>query len=306
MSTNTAPVSIGLPVFNGAPFLAATLEALLAQTYSDFELIISDNASTDQTEEICRRYAAKDRRVFYYRQEQNLGAAKNYNRVFALSRGKYFKWAAADDLCTSDFLQRCVEIMECEPEVVVCYPKTQIIDQRGEILENYDDHLNLLSPSAKDRFLKLMRSLRECNAVFGLIRSSVLRKTRLIGSYIGSDNCLLAELSLHGKFFEIPEYLFFRRSHPGASSSNKSVEQQLEFFDPGLKGRIVLPGWRRKLEDFISIKRAPIRFREKVSLNANLVSSIMYSRKVYITELRGAVKHFLQQRRKNLLLGHRL
>ncbi|MDZ7289978.1 MAG: glycosyltransferase [candidate division KSB1 bacterium] len=302
MRTITTPrVSIGLPVFNGEPFLAETLESLLAQTYSDFELIISDNASTDQTGQICQAFAARDDRIRYHRNEKNFGASRNYNRVFELSHGEYFKWAAADDLCAPEFLQRCVDILDRDPEVVVCYCKTQIIDHDGVMVENYDDRLHLQSPVAKERFLQLMRSMRECNAVFGLMRSEVLKKTRLIGNYVGSDGCLLAELCLHGKFYEIPEYLFFRRTHPGACSSNKDQEHQLEFFDPRLKGRIVFPWWRRRLEDFASVMRAPIRSRDKWALFADLAFGIFYNRKTYLRELQIALEQLLHRQRKGLL-----
>ena len=92
-------VSIGLPVYNGQEFLEETLHSILNQTFNDFELIICDNASTDRTAEICRSFAKRDRRIRYYRNEINLGAAKNFNGVFFLARGEYLKWSDNDDLC---------------------------------------------------------------------------------------------------------------------------------------------------------------------------------------------------------------
>jgi glycosyltransferase involved in cell wall biosynthesis len=292
-------VSIGLPVFNGEPFLEATLNALLAQTYPDFELIISDNASTDQTEAICREYAAKDRRMFYHRHEKNLGAARNYNRVFELSRGEYFKWAAADDLCAPDFLARCVEVLDHDPEIVVCYAKTKIIDAHGAILGEYEHDLSVQSVVATRRFLQVMRSLQECNAVFGLMRSNILRRTGLIGNYIAADGSLLAELSLYGKIYQLPAPLFFRRDHPQASSRNRRQDQQLEFFDPRLKGRIVFPKWRRVFENFVAVKRAPLLRREKVPLLAYLAYRIVFGRNGYGRELVAAAKQFLRNHPDN-------
>jgi glycosyltransferase involved in cell wall biosynthesis len=291
MDTTTTPrVSIGLPVFNGERFLEETLGSLLSQTYPDFELIISDNASTDQTEAICRAYAAKDRRVLYSRYEKNLGAARNYNRVFELSRGEYFKWAAADDLCAPNFLQQCVDTLDREPQAVVCYAKTKIIDECGKILCGDNNSLNLQSPVARQRFLQFLRAVGECNAVFGLIRSAALKRTRLIGNYIASDTCLLAELSLYGKMVEIPEYLFFRRDHPRASSRNRSQDQQLEFFDPKLKGRVVLPKWRRVFENWVAVERAPIPLYEKAWLSAYLAYSVLLGRNGHGRELLAAAK----------------
>jgi glycosyltransferase involved in cell wall biosynthesis len=285
MKTSSPRVSIGLPVYNGMPFLVETLESLLAQTYADFELLISDNASTDETEKICRAYAARDARIRYSRQERNRGAAWNYNYVFNQARGAYLKWAAADDLCAPEFLARCVAVLDREPEVVVCYPQTVIIDAHGNPIDVDHQELDLSCPSARARFLQLMRLLQECNAVFGLIRAEVLRKTRLIGNYIASDVCLLAELSLHGKFFQVPEYLFLRRDHPEASSRKKSIELQMEFFDPTLKAHVVLPKWRRLYENAVSVERAPISWRDKVFLFGFLGYSVLLGHNGYGTEL---------------------
>ena len=98
-------LSVGLPVYNGENYLAESLEALLGQSYEDFELIISDNASTDGTADICRRYGKQDSRIRYIRQPRNIGLAPNHNFVFEQSRGEFFKWAAADDLYGRDLLQ---------------------------------------------------------------------------------------------------------------------------------------------------------------------------------------------------------
>ena len=90
-------VSVALPVYNGERYLRIAIEAILTQTYQDFEFIISDNASTDSTEQICREYAAIDKRICYHRNEKNIGAPRNFNRAFELSHGEYLKWATCDD-----------------------------------------------------------------------------------------------------------------------------------------------------------------------------------------------------------------
>ncbi len=113
-------LSVGMPVYNGQNYLAFTIEAILSQSFTDFELIISDNGSTDETEAICRAYAAQDARIRYERVEENLGAAYNFNRVFELARGRYFKWAAHDDYFTADYFERCIQVLEQNPAVVLC------------------------------------------------------------------------------------------------------------------------------------------------------------------------------------------
>ncbi len=208
----TPRVSIGMPVYNGELYLVKAMESLLAQDFGDFELIVSDNASTDATEDICRRFAAADNRIRYHRNDTNLGAAWNFNSLFKLARGKYFKWAAHDDVCEPEFIRKCVRVLEQDSSVVLCYPRTRIIGTRGQVLQDYNVRLNADAALPPDRVRAIIAD-HLCFEIFGLIRSSVLRKTRLIGNFISSDRALLIELALHGRFFEIPEYLFMRRAH---------------------------------------------------------------------------------------------
>jgi glycosyltransferase involved in cell wall biosynthesis len=284
-----------MPVYNGERFLRESLNSLLAQTFRDFELIISDNASTDQTEQICREYAAKDPRIRYDRNETNLGASKNYNRVFELSTGEYFKWAAADDLCAPTMLEQCVCILDQNPEVVVCYPKTNIIDEDGRTLEHYEDGLNLQSETASDRFRQFFRAVGECNAVFGLIRSNVLRQTALVGNYIASDNPLLAELSLYGRFCEIPEFLFYRRHHLHAYSSQTDIGQLLEFYDPKNKHRPPLTKWKHLCANFRAVERTPLRPGEKMRLRYYVIRMGIWSRHILARELSAGMRQMLRQ-----------
>lgn len=170
MSNCKPYISLGLPVYNGENFLRDTLDSILAQTFKDFELIISDNASTDSTEEICRAYAAQDQRVHYHRNEHNLGAARNYNRAFELSNGKYFKWAAHDDLYAPEYLEQCVKILESNPSIVLCYSPVIFIDNQGKQLrKSASELLNLRSPQASKRF-------REYLELFFPFRSSSCQK----------------------------------------------------------------------------------------------------------------------------------
>ena len=257
-------VSIGLPVFNGENYLEEALDSILAQTHSDFELIISDNASTDRTEEICRAYTARDERIRYFRNGTNLGAAKNFNRVFELSSGEYFKWAAHDDLCTPEYLERCVEILDRESDVVLCYSKTSIINERGELVENYFDGFDLRSLKPHERFRDFFQAPGLCNPIFGLIRASVLKRTPLIGNYAASDRVLLGELALLGQFYEVPEYLFLRRGHPQRSMAANVTDSEIAaWFDPAMSRKIFLPRWRRFFEYLSAIKRTPLSWSER-------------------------------------------
>lgn len=266
MSNREPRVSIGLPVFNGAAYLRATLDSLLAQTFTDFELVISDNASTDGTDEICREYAARDKRIRYLRNRENLGAAANYNRVFHLSSGEYFKWAAADDLCAPEFLERCVEVLDQEASVVLCYPRAKAIDERGNVLREYPAKPNAASTKPQERFYEFVCVPHPCVAVFGLIRANALRRTQLIGNFASADRPLLGELSLLGRFFEIQEFLFFYRNHPKQSWRAYPTRQSVQaWYDPARARKLTLPHWRLLREHLGSISRAPLGWSERTS-----------------------------------------
>jgi glycosyltransferase involved in cell wall biosynthesis len=265
MAQNRPRVSIGLPVFNGDNYLSQALDSLLAQTCQDFELIISDNASADRTQEICRAYAAKDQRIRYYRNEENLGAARNYNQVFELSSGEYFKWACHDDLCAPEFLERCVEVLDRQPNVILCFPRTNIIDEHGKLIDRYSDGFSFDSPWPHQRFHSVFTAIRMLNPIAGVIRADVLKRTRLIANYPGSDAVLLAELALLGEFHEIPEYLFYRRIHPRKSTlASKTIEELAYWFDPASRGKVLIPRWRRFSGFFTSIKHARLGGDERI------------------------------------------
>lgn len=259
-------VSIGVPVYNGERYLQHALDSILAQSFTDFELLISDNASTDGTERICREYAAADSRVHYTRWDVNEGAARNYNRLVEMASGKYFKWAAHDDICAPGLLGQCVAALDSSPpSVVLCYPKTILIDENGAKVGTYKDNMDLRLPQPHQRLHHLLQHLRMCNAVFGLIRTDALRKTRMIGNFVASDMVLLAELCLLGEFREVPERLFLRRRHQEASCfAHQSPEERAVWFDPRNKGRWVFPMLEMLVQHFRAIARTRISASEKM------------------------------------------
>jgi glycosyltransferase involved in cell wall biosynthesis len=264
-------VSIGLPVYNGERYLRAAVDSLLGQTFSDFELIISDNASDDATGEIAREYARNDRRVRYFGSDKNRGAAWNFNRVFKLARGRYFKWAAHDDVCAPEFLERCIRVLDERPEIVLCAVKTSDIDESGRTLPSRTWQLRFDSPRPHKRFHDLICRSHSVLAIFGLVRSEVLARTAMIGAYVGADRVLLAELSLHGPFHEVPECLLFRREHAGRSTrAHPREHSRAAWFDPLQNGRVTFPTWRLLREYAAAVRRSPLgrrgRFRCRLQL----------------------------------------
>jgi glycosyltransferase involved in cell wall biosynthesis len=265
MTNNKPRVNIGVPVFNGEEYLADALNSLLRQTYSDFEIIISDNASTDNTQNICLSFAERDKRIRYYRSSINLGNTENFNRVFELSSCIYFKWAAHDDICEPQLLERCVEILDKIPFVVLCYPKTRIINEYGQFVYNYDDEFDLRSSKPSERFKHILGANRLLNPVFGLMRTNTLKTTQLHKAYAASDRVFLGEMALRGMFFEIPEYLFNRRIHPQKSTVvNKTDAAMAAYLNPLRKKQVSLPRWRRFWEFLISIRRAKMPISEQL------------------------------------------
>ena len=284
----TTPIlSIGLPVFNRATLLRKSLDALMDQTFKDFDLIIADNASTDDTETICRQYAQRDRRIRYYRNPLNIGAPRNFNRTFELSSSRYFKWATSDDLCGPQFLELAIAALERDPGIVLCYAKTTIIAEDDSPIEDYEDKLHLMETKATHRFTRLLNTIGLCHQHQGVIRGAALRQTAMLKDHIGSDVNLLAELSLYGRFYELPQRLFFRRLHPGASSWARSdLARQAEFYDPGNSRGIVLHSLHQHVAYLGAVRRAPIGFREKVALYRFILRRIIGSRERLQQELR--------------------
>jgi glycosyltransferase involved in cell wall biosynthesis len=256
----TARVSIGLPVYNGENFLEEAVDSLLAQSFTDLELILSDNASSDRTEEICRAYADRDRRVRYFRNETNVGAAPNYNRTFALATGEYFKWAAHDDVCRPEFLRRCVRALDEDRGVVLSYPRTSTIDSTGQWIKEWPPRPGLAVAEPHLRFREALAPV-ETHPIWGLVRSDILRKTPLFGSYPSHDLPLLAELALHGRFHEIPDDLFLQREHRERSVrvyDFRDPHRAIAWYDPTRAGKLIFPRWRLLAEYIAAISRAPL------------------------------------------------
>jgi glycosyltransferase involved in cell wall biosynthesis len=273
-------VSIGVPVYNGEAFLEAALDSLLAQTFTDFEVIISDNASTERTKEICRAYAARDARFRYYRNETNVGATPNFNRVFGLSTGDYFKWASHDDVLSPRYLERCVDTLDRAPDdVVLVFPRRVLMDAAGRVVRQCDYTPKHAVGDGWEgyhalRFQELVRLENGCIPafIFGLMRSDALRKTRLIGPFIAGDRACVAEMCLRGQAWQIPEYHFYQRLHAATSwRVQLTVEEDAAWYDPANRGRWAWPNWRLFVNLLIAIRRSELGGYQKLGHYAGMV-----------------------------------
>lgn len=207
-------VSIGMPVYNGGQFLRQAIDSILAQTFTDFELIISDNASTDSTLEICREYAARDPRIRLVANPVNQGAAWNHAHVVELAKADYFTWAHSDDHRAPTNIERCFAELDRAPSsVIVALTQGIIIDENEKPTDIKIPSMDIRQVQPSKRLHCAIQNAVWCNVIFGLMRTSVLRACRPLGGYAGSDLVLIYELAIRGQLLEIPEKLFFRRWH---------------------------------------------------------------------------------------------
>lgn len=259
-------VTIGLPVYNGEKYLKEALDSILAQTYDDFELVICDNASTDTTSQICLEYAQREPRIRYYRNERNLGAAPNHNRAFQLAKGEYFKWAGYDDRIAPDFLTKCVDVLDHHPDIVMAMPLSALIDEQGRYLGEYHYKADGDIPATHMRFKNFLLKNESGNYIYGLMRSNHIAKTAPHGSYPSSDLVYIAELSLYGRVFIVPEPLYYRRIHKEQSTKGSlQIERnRILWFDTSLSGKVVLPKWQLLFGFIRAVRKAPMQLRHRI------------------------------------------
>ena len=248
-----ALISVGLPVYNGSPYLKELIESILAQSFGDFEFVISDNASEDDTEQVCRSYANSDRRIRYYRNPENIGLIRNYNRVFELSTTPYFKWVSHDDLYEPRYLELCFPPIRDDPSISVSHSETTLIDSNGGLLPYHADlHCCVDAANrcrwfldrsecavggwAPKRFRDVLAHQIMCAPIYGLMRRELLQVSGLNKSFFGSDKLLLAEMALLGRFSIVPEIMFKKRMHSTMTSLLDGTEQSTHL-DPNSGNR---------------------------------------------------------------------
>lgn len=268
MSETLPLVSAGIPVYHGENFLDETLAALRAQDYPNLEIVVCDNASTDRTADIVRKHAAEDPRVHLIVNEANIGAAPNYNKVFQVSRGEYFAWNAHDDLSSPGFFRNGVAALQAHRDAVVALPLSIRVDLGGNLLEEFEIPPGIHSSRPHTRFRAAARAHPE-SIVFGLFRSDAIGRTRLHGSFAGSDRNFVAELMLQGRAVMAPESEFYLREHPGRSvrtfhrtGKNRFTHMRDAWYAPERKNRMVFPNWRRLREYISSVTRTKLGFAD--------------------------------------------
>lgn len=275
----TPTISIGIPVYNGEKYLKVAIDSLIKQSFQDFEIIISDNASTDKTEAICRSFQSQDQRIVYHRQSVNIGAANNYKKVFQLARGKFFKWMAHDNLCSPNYLEECVKVLENDSDIVMSFPKFVLIDENGNPFPlvgkntyTTSDHRiittnierNFMSVDPSERYWEVLYQTTECYEFFGLARREIIEKTSQHDAYYGSDKVLLCELAMMGKIKEVSDAIGYFRIHGEQSQSLKNSKERAEWISPDLNYGAFMSRFKCVQGYYRSIFAYPLAWSERI------------------------------------------
>jgi glycosyltransferase involved in cell wall biosynthesis len=288
MAVGKPLVSVGMPIYNEGKFVRESLDSLLAQDYENIEVIITDNTSTDGTEFICREYAARDRRVRYVRNEYNVGAIENFNRAFHLGTGPYFMWASGHDLRSAGSISKCVEVLERNPDVVLCYPEIVHIDREGAPTRRTADFSTAFHhPWDKTgQALSLLWSERPPEIIYGLIHRSALARTRLFRAVWGSDIAILLRLCLEGFFAQVRgEFLYAR--DPRGPDCVEQGRYKRSWFSDETRPRRWFPFWGFVRECLLAVSGARLPLLKKVGLYAGLLLWLARLKRPLMKEVMG-------------------
>ena len=302
----TPLVSIGVPTYNGERFIAESLGSLLAQDYPNIQILISDNASTDRTEQACRDAVLGDDRVRYERSSVNRGAAANFTYVMQQAVGPYFMWASDHDLWTPDFITACVSALVANPEAVLAYPETVLIDASGSRIEVMDDQIEADQASALARYKALIWRLEICNMIYGVGRLDAFKQIGVTTTAIGSDHLFLAELALRGPILRVGGERFLRRQNRPPETTSEAIDRTLTSLDPSSADsrRSLRPvSLYRELRDLHlrAIRDSSLRPWEQV--DAYIWTVVCFAIRFGVA---GRATQALMRRSKRLPIGHRV
>ena len=237
-------VTIGLPVRNGQEHIGRAIESVLAQDYTDFEMVVCDNVSDDSTAEIVRGYAARDSRIKFHENERNIGQLGNMNRVFGLGSGEFFRWMGDDDWLEPDYLSKGVEYLDRDQDIIAVSTYIRYFDDDGNDFYAEYKGERCDSPEAHRRFDRMLwfsrADYRYYDPHYNLYRRSAMQKTQLLRYTYRPDALLAAELALVGPVGHIPECLSHRRRVPSG------------YDDPALLYRRNNPGYEDALRPSLS------------------------------------------------------
>jgi glycosyltransferase involved in cell wall biosynthesis len=220
-----ARLTVLLPTYNRAGSLSRTIESVLAQTQPDFELLISDNASSDGTESMCREYVRRDARVCYFRQPDNLGPIGNFNWLLTQARTEFVLMLADDDWLDTDYVERCMAIMDSDPTLSIVTGATRYFE--GDAPPDLVLNTNLTEASGGRRVLRYLRHSWSSAAFYGLLRTSAVRDALPIPNVMGADWLFVAALSFSGRVLTTTETHLNRRRGGTSADFRRIAEVSL-------------------------------------------------------------------------------
>ncbi len=287
----TPRVTIGMPAYNSRDTIVDAIRSLLDQTWRDFELIVSDNASTDGTPEVVARLAAEDDRIRLVRRTENVGANANYSSLVALARGEFFKWASSNDWCAPTFVERCVDRLDSAADVVLVCPSTATFEDDPAVGELYCHDLEAMADDPVERLLHVLSNIRLNNAMNGVFRLDVLGRTRLIDHFPGSDTVLVGNVALYGKIARLPERLYFRRMSARASTSLMDADRLRRHHYPERTVRELFPLWRRHWAVIRAVRTSPLTQSQRLRALRAVVRMAGWDRAGLLRDVASALRY---------------
>lgn len=287
---NEPTVSIGLPVFNGERFLARAVDSVLAQTYEDWELLISDNGSEDATVTIAQQYASRDPRIRLRVNERNMGAVANFESVFQETSGRFFMWLAYDDWLDPNYLDRCVLVLQDRPDFVMAFAGMNVVDDTGLPFRYRTEPIDgAASTSIVARFHAILWGLGDpTSPVFGVVRREAMEQTGRIRNANEPDRILIGELSLLGRIHQEPDLLFYHYGPPGHTARDNWA-----WLDPRNRGTRRFATFRIISHQWNAIWRGDHRFMAKLVMTTDLLTASL------ITRTRGKARAIKKQLASN-------
>ena len=288
-------VIIGLPVYNGQRYLGAAIESHLSQSFDDFELVISDNGSTDSTPEICADYARRDSRVRYLRSAENRGILWNHRRVLEAiqSPEQYFRWAGGDDILEPGLLEEMVTVLATRPEVEGVMPATKNIDDTGQVVGSMPRTLEITSPNPYVRARDVLLANYQHVVAYGLLRASTLRQMRTGPSYPGWDPIFLWELALRGQIVQTPATALLRRFHAGSISRVKTKSEIRKWVEPTSRTGMNFPHWTWAYERARVVLACPLSARDRLRISSLVARATLWQRGPLVRDVTQAMRRAL-------------
>lgn len=204
-------VTIGVPAYNEGSYIREALESLLKQTYTNLEIIVADNGSTDDTADVCREISARDKRVVHVRHPKNIGQNANFNYLPRVASGTYFCWASAHDLLEKNFVERCVAALEARRDAVLAYPRTVYMAQDGTVAgeKQKPAPFDITAMGPARRFREVIWRV-DCNVVYGMWRTAAMLDSNLFQLVPAPDRVFLAEMAIKGPFVKADTAKYYR------------------------------------------------------------------------------------------------